>query len=83
MEVFVVLINDRHADPNVAVYDHKETAVTHARNTAKELCRHKEDYEERQVADWIFYASCSPESDYVRVTQETLTPQGPTPGSCP
>lgn len=71
-KLFVVLIQDRHADVDAEVWADKEKAIARARELAKEYCRFPEDYEERQVADWVFYAVYSCESDSITVLEKAL-----------
>lgn len=72
MKVYTVLIEDRHSDAEVKVFNDKEDAINYARKTAKEYCRFPEDYEERVIADWIFFAEYSCESDSVRVEEKEI-----------
>jgi len=70
--VYVVLINDRHADLEVELFTQPNVAIARARTLAKEYCRREEDYEEFRIANWLFYAKYSVEGDWVRVIEREL-----------
>jgi len=70
--LFAVIVEDRHCDVQVEVWDNKKAAVARAKSIAHEYCRYDDDYAEEQIADWIFYARYSCESDSVRVVQVEL-----------
>jgi hypothetical protein len=69
VNVYVVVINDRHADLDVEVYTKPEIAIERARSWAKQAINpdYPEDYQEQTIPGWLFYAKYSPEDDYVRV----------------
>ena len=69
MKVYVLLINDRHADPEIQVFTTPEAAIAAAKAAVTEYARHSEDIEEKQIADWLYFATYSCENDYVRVTE--------------
>lgn len=75
--VFVVLLQDRHADPEVAVFSDREIAIRFARETAQEMARHPEDYEEKQIKGLEFFASYSCESDCISVYKTTIDAEIP------
>lgn len=68
-KVYTILIQDRHADTEAEVWKDKEKAIERGRSLAKEYCRFPEDYEEKQVADWVFYAVYSCEEDSITVLE--------------
>lgn len=77
--VFVVLVRDRHCDPEVKVFLHEEKAIAYAEETAKDSCAHLEDldlnYElDRHMirAGWIRYIPYSCEDDSVTVTRQKV-----------
>lgn len=78
MKVYVAVVNDRHADPEVTVYADEGEAIKYARGQAKEGAHEESDYEEHPVNDamqrlgWVFYASYSEESDSVWVVETEL-----------
>jgi hypothetical protein len=71
--VYVVLIEDRHADTDAQVFFTELEAITWARAKAKEYCHHEQDYEEVELNkwmkkdDWLFFVRYSCEGDSVRV----------------
>lgn len=72
MKVWVVIIQDRHSDVNIEVYDTISTAVHRAEELAKQHCRHPEDYKELKIADWAFHATYSCEGDCVTVLEKEV-----------
>lgn len=72
MEIYIVIIEDRHAESTVHPFADKDKAVSEARRVAKKYCRHPEDYEEHDYMGWLFYATYSCESDSVRVLAATM-----------
>ena len=72
MEIFIVIIEDRHCDVTAHPFSNQDKAIEYAKAKAKEYCRYEEDYEEEDIDGWIFYAKYSCESDSVRVVKTTL-----------
>lgn len=73
MKVYVIIVQDHHADVEVEVYADKDRAISKARLLAVEYGReHTEDYEEKQIADWCFHATYSCEGDCVTVLEKTI-----------
>lgn len=75
MELYIVIIEDRHADTTAHPFTDKEKAIAEAKRVAKEYCRHPEDYQEHDYGrddGWLFYADYSCESDSVRVITTEL-----------
>lgn len=72
MKVYAIIIDDRHSDTDVEVYADRERAIERARALAKEYCRREEDYQELQIADWVFHAEYSCESDSITVLEKEL-----------
>jgi len=77
--VYVVMINDRHADPDVLVFSTKELAIEAAKNAVTECARHEEDIQWDYELNpsmirhgWIFYVPYSCEGDSVRVMEREL-----------
>lgn len=65
--LYVIQVHDRHSEDSLYVFTDVRRAIGYARNEAKKYCRFYDDYKEKKVADWIFYAEYSCEGDYVRV----------------
>ena len=76
MEIFTVVVTDRHSDPDIYTYKSKQFAITNAITLAKKYCRFEDDYEEKELTDWpngaIFRAEYSCESDNVTVYKTDL-----------
>lgn len=73
MNIYIVIVEDRHHDVEVLPFTNKDKAIAEARRIAKENCRHEESYEEHTyVKEWPFFATYSCEGDSVRVVVEEL-----------
>lgn len=72
MDIYVIIINDRHTDIEAMTYADKEEAINKARELAKKYCRHPEDYKEHSYDGYLFFVSYSCESDYVAVLKTDL-----------
>ena len=75
VKIYIVIWNDRHTDPTADVFSDKDAAINWARDNAKKSCRHKEDYEEKDIGrdqGWVFYASYSCESDCIWVVESEI-----------
>jgi len=67
--MYIVVIEDRHVDVEVLIFNDKDKAIAKGRELAKEYCRHQEDYEEEDLPVWLFYARYSCEDDCVSVRE--------------
>jgi hypothetical protein len=67
VSVYVLMICDRHSDPEPMVFTTAAAAIDKARETAREYARSPGDVEESEIDGWLYYASYSPESDRVWV----------------
>lgn len=77
MRIYVVVVQDRHVDVDMKLFVARDAAIAFARATAKDNCRHAEDYLETNVEGWLFYARYSCEGDCVIViTRELEDAQG-------
>lgn len=72
MKLYVLLIEDRHCDPQVRLFQDRDKAVATAIQVAEEYCHEKGDIEMLNVAGWIYFATYSCEGDSVRVTEEEV-----------
>jgi hypothetical protein len=72
MKLYLAIIEDRHTDVAVYVYDTPEAAIARARQEAHENATAPDDIEEEQVDGWLYYARYSVESDCVHVEETTL-----------
>lgn len=72
-EVFVVLLNDRHADIEPEVFAGEDAAVAFARAEALKISRNRpEEIEEYEIQGWTLYLSIGPEVDSVRVQRKAV-----------
>ena len=75
MEIYIVIVEDRHSDVEAIPYTNREKAIEVAKKLANKYCRYPEDYQEHDYgkdSGWLFYASYSVESDSVRVVTATM-----------
>ncbi len=72
VKLYVVMVNDRHTDPEPNVFSDPSAAVEYARATAKASARRDEDFEETPVAGWLYHATYSVEGDSVWVVEKEL-----------
>lgn len=77
-DVWIVIVEDRHADVDALPYSTEELAVAVAREQVEALCHHPEYIEEIELtpamrADgWVLNVVYSSESDCVRVVKRTV-----------
>ena len=75
MELYCVLVNDRHVDPSVEhVYQSQEVAVAKAKEVAQRYCRDMDDYKEDSFfgSHIVFIATYSCEGDAIYVCHSEL-----------
>ena len=72
MTVYIVMIEDRHTDPQAYVFSTAERAIAYAKRAAEENATDPEDIEEQAVKDWLYYAVYSVEGDSVWVIARVL-----------
>jgi hypothetical protein len=75
VDIYIVILEDRHIDVEVTPFTTAATAIEAAQRQAHEACRCAEDYEENPeycTDNWIFAATYSGEGDSVRVVKKTL-----------
>lgn len=72
-EVWIVMIEDRHADVAALPYSTEEGAIASARALAAEYAQSSDDVQEAVLTDgmrrdgWVFYLPYGAENDCVRV----------------
>ena len=72
INVFLVIIEDRHVDPEYHLYLYENTALDFAKSTATQLCNdNDEPYEEKDYGD-LFFVNFSCEGDHVRMVKTSL-----------
>ena len=73
MIVYIVLIEDRHSDPEVKVFSTSQKAIREAKKIAKVGSNHNSsEIEERIITGWLYYATYSCENDCVRVEEKVI-----------
>jgi hypothetical protein len=70
--VYVIIINDRHADINAEVWSDEAKAKARARQLAKAYARSPADIDEQKIADWVLHLSYSCEGDAITVLRKEL-----------
>ena len=75
MDIYIVILEDRHIDVEVTPFTTAAEAIKEAKFQAHEACRFASDYKENPelcTNDWVFAATYSCEGDNVRVVRKTL-----------
>jgi len=74
MKIYVVMVNDRHTDPEPYVFSTAERAIEYARQATQEYAHGPEDIDETlpPPAGWLYSASYSVEDDSVWVIEKEL-----------
>lgn len=80
MEIFAVILEDRHTDTDVEVFSDSDIAIGYARKMANEFA-HGDEVDETlddnmKEAGWIYHGCYSCEGDSVRVVRKTLNRPG-------
>lgn len=70
--LYVVMINDRHCDPEAHVFATADTAIAAARQVALNNAHSPSRIEEYETEGWLWHASYSVEGDSVWVIEKTL-----------
>lgn len=55
MEIFIVLIQDSHSDPNVIPFKDRYEAIDYAKNECIDRARSPESLEQQKIEGWEFY----------------------------
>lgn len=71
-ELFIVVVEDRHADPDPYVFTNRRAAIDFAWSQAHTYALADTDVEVRDVEGYEYFVSYSPESDKVWVKAKTL-----------
>lgn len=77
MKTYIVLLQDRHSDPDCEVYSDHERAIARARELARKYCRFPDDYDEKEYPGYGLVITYSCESDSVTVLERTIDQQAP------
>jgi hypothetical protein len=75
--IYLVIINDRHAEPEAIPFYNKDEAIEYARSYVISTNSHHGDIEEgltesMKKAGWLYYCLYSCESDSVWVIEEKI-----------
>lgn len=70
--VYVVIIDDRHTDTDVAVFSTAEKAIAFAKAEVFNLASHPEDIEEEEVKEWLYCVRYSGEGDSIWVVERVI-----------
>lgn len=71
MKIFTLLVNDRHTDPEIHLFNDKDLALDKSREIATTLSWNSL-YTEVDLDGYIFYAEYTTEGDYVRVEEKEV-----------
>lgn len=75
MELYIVIIQDRHTDTVARPFTDPDVAIQHAKEIAQDRSSHVGDYEEHDYGrdvGWLFFAQYSCEGDHTRVVTAEL-----------
>lgn len=72
MKLYVVMVNDRHSDPEPFVFSTPEAATDFARREVNDYAQRPADVVEQQIDGWLYCATYSPEGDSVWVLEKVL-----------
>jgi len=73
VKIYIVMWQDRHAEPTAKPFRKLDTAKKWARAQAEEFCKFPEDLKEKQIANWLYYVEYSCESDCLWITEEEIS----------
>ena len=66
-DIYIVVIEDRHCDVQVAAFLNRKDAIGFAKNEAAINCVNSEDIVEEKIEGWEYFCTYSCEGDCVRV----------------
>lgn len=72
MDIYVVMVNDRHAEPEAYLFTNKKEAMEFAKATAESYCHDVEDLKEIKISGWEYYIEYSCEADCIWVIKKEL-----------
>jgi len=70
--VFVVMVDDRHDDPEPHLFSTETAALEFAREEVAHLARHGAEVEEVDVDGWLYHAGVGDEGDSVWVVEKRV-----------
>jgi len=74
VDIYVVIVEDRHIQPFSLVFSTAEKAITAAKELVKDLATYPNDITEENVDGWLYYCEYSIEGDSVWVQKQSLDP---------
>ena len=72
MDVYVVILEDRHLDVDVELFTSRDKAIERAKVLVIEYNRHPEDIKDVIIDGWEYCCQYSCEGDFVRVIKRGL-----------
>lgn len=70
--VYVVMVNDRHTEPEPFLFSTVVAAIQFARDTAHEWAADPEDIEESDINGWHYHVTYSCEGDSIWVIEKSI-----------
>ena len=72
MKIYLVVIDDTHADIDVIPFYSKEKAIQYAKDIVERNCSSLEDLEEEVIEGWLFFCNYTPESFIFVIEKEIM-----------
>ncbi len=72
MKIYLVVIDDTHADIDVIPFYSKEKAIQYAKDIAEKNCNNFEDLEEKIIEGWLFFCNYTSESFIFVIEKEII-----------
>ena len=69
MNIYIVVLQDRHIDVGVYPFTDLSEAIKKAKDLAVGSCNNPDDYKEEVIDGWEFFAVYSCEGDFVSVRE--------------
>lgn len=70
--LYVVMVNDRHCEPEPELFTTAEQAIAYARSEAEQYARTPDDIDETPIRGWLYHASWGAEGDSIWVIAKTV-----------
>jgi hypothetical protein len=74
MKIYIVLCSDRHSDDVIMAFKKPESAIEFAKRFIELNKWEDAEVEEEEIIEWLYYATYSPDGDFVRVEECELQP---------
>lgn len=75
-KVYVMMVDDRHSDPEPTVYASSFEAINDAASWARDHASDPDDIDESPIGGWLYHATYSSESDSVWVLEKPVIGTG-------